>query len=321
MKCSALWLIAALASAETLPGDRTISAGSVVNSVNFTADGKSIAANCRDGKLRLWDARTGELQRTLPLEKGVSGVMLARQSDTFAGVEAGKIKVWNLKTGETASTLSPVGQPPRRIGLSKDQKLTAVSSATSTTGSEDTIRVYDAAGKERFAVAAGIGGTSTISFSPDGSVLVASSYDTNVRAYSTRNGELVRFIEEIPVAMFDAAFSPDGKIFATAGADRIVYLFDAKSGRLQRKLPEQPEMISSLAFSPNGRLLLTGGFSVVTQMAPVKLMLWDLESVKPIRTLDAAHRVGSVAFSTDGTLAASTSGDDKIHVWGVPASK
>lgn len=321
MKPLGFLLLAALVSAETLPGDRMIAAGAVVNSVSFTADGKSIAANCRDGKVRLWDARTGVLQRTIPIEKGDGSVTLQSQSDLLATVGGDKVKIWNVNATGNARVFPTVGQRTRRVSFSKDQQLTAGSSATSDTGSEETVRVYDATGKERFAVAAGIGGTSTLTFSPDGSILIATSYDTNIRAYSVRNGELVRFIEDVPVATFAAEFSPDGKVFATAGADRVVYLWDAKTGRLQRKLPEQPEMISSLAFSPDGRFLVTGGFSVITVKAPVKVMIWDLASSKPVRTLDAPHMVGSVAFSTDSSLAASTSGDDQIHIWGIPASR
>ena len=165
---------------------------------------------------------------------------------------------------------------------------------------------------------AGVGGTSVLAFSPDGERLVAGSYDTNLRAWSSRNGELLRLIEEIPVATFAAVFSPDGKTLATAGADRMVYLWDAKTFKLRAKLPEQPEMISALAFSPDGRLLMTGGFSEVTNRAPVKVMIWDVASRKVVRSMDAPHQVGSVAFSGDGTLAAATSSDDQIHVWSVP---
>ena len=56
----------------------------------------------------------------------------------------------------------------------------------------------------------GIGGTSALAISPDGSILAAGSYDTNVRAWTTRNGELLRLIEDLPVAMFAMAFTKDG---------------------------------------------------------------------------------------------------------------
>src|SRR5437667_449038 len=130
----------------------------------------------------------------------------------------------------------------------------------------------------------GICGTSSLAFSPDGSVLAAGSWDTNLRAWNTRNGELLALIEELPVAMFGIAFSPDGKTLATAGVNRIVYLWDSKTWKLARKFVGQPEMISALAYSPDGRFLATGGFNDITQAHPVSILIWDVGTGKTVRT-------------------------------------
>ena len=311
-----LLLAAPLAFAQN--GDRVIKAPANVGSIVFTADGKLVAAVCRDEKVRLWDPRTGELKLTHGLLKGDGSITFPLGSDQLAMMGSDKkIKVRNLISGDVTKSLAPTGETVRRISLSPDQKLVAGSSRAGSNGSEETVRVWDPSGNQLYDVPAGVGGTSVLAFSPDGERLVAGSYDTNLRAWSSRNGELLRLIEEIPVATFAAVFSPDGKTLATAGADRMVYLWDAKTFKLRSKLPEQPEMISALAFSPDGRLLMTGGFSVVTNRAPVKVMIWDLASRKVVRSMDAPHQVGSVAFSGDGTLAAATSSDDQIHVWSV----
>ena len=299
--------------------DRVIKVSANVGSIVFTADGKWIAAVCRDEKVRLWDPLTGELKKTHGLMKGDGSIIFPLGSDQLAMVGGDKkIKVRSLISGEVTKSLSPSGETVRRISLSSDQKQVAGSNRTGANGSEETVRVWDPAGKQLYDVPAGVGGTSVLAFSPDGATLVAGSYDTNLRAWSSGNGELLRLIEEIPVATFAAVFSPDGKTLATAGADRMVYLWDTKTFKLRAKLPEQPEMISALAFSPDGRLLMTGGFSVVTNRAPVKVMIWDLAARKVLRSMDAPHMVGSVAFSGDGMLAVATSSDDQIHVWSVP---
>ncbi len=156
-----------------------------------------------------------------------------------------------------------------------------------------------------------------MALSPDGGTLVAASYDTNVRAFSTRNGELLRLIEELPVTMFAIVFSPDGKFLATAGADRIVYLWDTKTWKLARKLTGQPEMIQSMDFSPDGRRILTGGFSDLTTQHPVQIILWDVVSGKALRTLPAPHAVRAVAFSPDGRVAASGC-QKEVSLWRMP---
>lgn len=312
-----LLITAPLAFAEN--GDRLIKAPANVSTIAFAADGKWIAAQCRDEKIRLYDPRTGELKKTHNLDKGDSSVTFPLRSDQLALIGSDKkIKVKDLISGDVTKSLAPAGETVRRISLSPDRKLIAGSNRTGANGSEETVRVWDPAGKQLYDVPAGVGGTSVLAFSPDGAALVAGSYDTNLRAWSSRNGELLRLIEEIPVATFAAVFSPDGNTLATAGADRTVYLWDAKTFKLRTKLPAQPEMISALAFSPDGRLLMTGGFSVVTDRAPVKVMIWDLAAGKIVRSMDAPHQVGSVAFSGDGTLAVATSSDDQIHVWSVP---
>jgi WD40 repeat protein len=315
----ALFLLALAAScgAQSMP-ERVIQSDADVGALAFSADGNTLAANCRDGKVRLWDPKSGALKRTVPREQGDSALTLPSAADVLGAVGSeGIIRIWDLQTGELKRRLASIPKRTRGLAFSPDRKLVAGSGRTSDTGSEETVRLWDAAGKESFAVPAGLGGTSAMALSPDGGTLVAASYDTNVRAFSTRNGELLRLIEELPVTMFAIVFSPDGKFLATAGADRIVYLWDTKTWKLARKLTGQPEMIQSMDFSPDGRRILTGGFSDLTTQHPVKIILWDVASGKALRTLPAPHAVRAVAFAPDGRIAASGC-QKEVSLWTMP---
>jgi WD40 repeat protein len=114
------------------------------------------------------------------------------------------------------------------------------------------------------------------------------------------------------------SFSPDGKYMAAAGVDRIIYLWDTSAWKLVKKISGQPEMISALEFSPDGRRIATGGMNELAFGAGVKVMVWDVGTGKPVRTMDAEHRVGSVTFSHDGRLVAAADMDKTISIWAVP---
>lgn len=294
--------------------DRKIASEQGVSAVAFSADGSMLRGLCQDHKLRAWDVSAGTLRQTVDLEKGDTSPVLTGTGLTTVGQD-GTVKIWDLAGGKVSARLRPAGLRARRLAVSSDGLLFAANVKASDEASETAVRLLDGAGRERFVVPSGLGGVASLAISPDGTQVVAASYDADVRAWNARNGELLRLIDELPVSMFAMQFSPDGKWLAAAGADRIVYLFDTKTWRIARKLEGQPEMISALAFSPDGRRMITGGFSVYTVKRPVKVIIWNVASGKPERTLDASRQVRSVAFSPDGRTAAVATGEKAIDVW------
>jgi WD40 repeat protein len=223
----------------------------------------------------------------------------------------GSVKSWDLATGKISKQLPAAGRHARRITASDGSYF------LSTSTGEMKVRALDANGKERYAVQSGLGGLGALAISPDGSAIVAASYDADVRAWNARNGELLRLIDELPVSMFDLKFSPDGRWLAAAGADRIVYIYDTKTWKIARRFIGQPEMISALAFSADGSKLASGGFSVITLKKPVKVLIWDVSSGQTVRTFNAPQRVTSIAFSPDGRLAAASTSTKVIDIWQV----
>lgn len=301
-------------------GDRVITSDAEVGVITFAADGKVIAGLCRDGKVRLWDTASGGLQKALPWEKGDAALTLLPGADKLAAVASdGTVKVWDLPGGTVSRKLAGPSKRLRQLGFSADRKLLAGSNRSDNNPSADMLHLWDEAGKERFSVASGYGGTSAIALSPDGNLVVASSYDTNVRAWNSRDGELVRLIEDLPLSMFAMAFSPDGKTLAMGGADRMVHLFDTKTWKQTRSFRDLPDMVAAMAFSPDGKLLVTGGFDETTVRNPVQVLLLHVASGKVVRSVPSPHRVASVAFAPNGKVFAATHGEKEIRLWGVPA--
>ncbi len=298
-----------------MAADRVLSTEAVVFDLAFTSVPGLIAGACSDGKARVWDLATGAVKQTIAWDQGDRVRAMPPGSDVLTAVgKDGELKSWNLQTGKVGIRLPGSARQVSGLTITPDRRLFISSDRPEGNGSEEFVHIWETDARERVRIPAGLGGTSAFAVSPDNGVVVAGSYDANVRAWNTKNGELVALIEELPVAMFAMAFSPDGKLLATGGADRTLYLWDTKTWKLQRKYADHHELIASMAFSPNGKLILTGGFNAITVKHPVDVRVRDVATGKVVRTVPAAHRVPAVAFSLDGQLAAFVDGEKRINL-------
>ena len=290
----------------------TINADANVGPLAFSVDGKSIHGLCQDMKVRTWNVATGALKNTLAFDKDDSPSTLTAAT-ALSVAKDGTLKTWDLATGKVAKQAKPTGPRARRSAPSPTDGRFFIAHGDT----EIKMRAIDQMGKEEYVVPSGLGGIASMAVSPDGKNVVAASYDADIRAWNSRNGELLRLIDELPVSMFDMQFSPDGKMLAAGGADKTLYFYDAKTFRQLRTIPKLPEMISALAFSPDGTRIATGGFNEITLKMAVKVHVFDVKSGAKVHVFDAKQRVSSVVFAPDGRSLAVSTGTKSIEVWQV----
>lgn len=302
-----------------MPGDRTITSDAIVRSVGYSTDGELLSGLCADTKMRVWNLQSGKLERAIEWDKAAKAAMIGPGGRLLILTPTGQVEAWNPQgDSQTPNQYGPFAHKGGRLAVSHGLDYFAAASRIKPDAIEEAVHAWDETGREIFKAPSGFGGIASAAFSLSGSMLVVASYDTNVRAWSTRDGELLKVIEDIPVAMFAASFSPDGKLVALAGADRTVYIYEMPIWKLSRKIEGQPEMIASLAWSPDSRRIVTGGFNVITEKHPVSVIVWDAFASKKVRAMPAPHVVRSVAFAPDGKSVAAAAGEKTVNVWAVP---
>ena len=131
-------------------------------------------------------------------------------------------------------------------------------------------------------------------FCPDGRHILLLSSSGGISLCDAIVGKTLR---TFPGSGF-LALSPDGRQFVTG--DQATYMpsalfsYDVTTGQQLRKL--ETDAISA-KFSPDGLELLTGGSTI-----DGKVRLWNVSTGEQIRVFDGHRgRVGSLAFSPDGT--------------------
>lgn len=158
------------------------------------------------------------------------------------------------------------------------------------------------------------GKVAQLSFSPDGTRLVAASGVVGMSGtavcWDLKGGTAPLKLEgEHRDLVYSARWSPDGQLLATGGYDTKVVLWEATTGRVVHRMTAHTGAVFNLAFSPDGTLLASAS-------GDQTIKIWRVKDGERLDTLkEPQGEQFSVAFTPDGNSVVAAGADNRIRVW------
>jgi WD40 repeat protein len=284
-------------------------AGSVV----LAKTGRLAAADCADGKLRLWSIPDGRLQREIDLaRRHIDALALTADGSRIAAADhGGAFTIWDTSTG---ATLAQLQMPfyPSAMAFSHDDRTLAIAA----TG--DSVQLINAgSGRKLLELQRPVGGTTAVTFSRDDRRIGTADADTVVRIYDARSGALLAQNANFLLEPLAVDFSADGRQLLAAGADEIIAAVDTSSGNVIRKSAKAVDPVAYLEVSADGRLLAAALMHAANLTSPAPIVISDMASGRTVQEWLPGSLFYGGTWTTDGRLLVATASEKALHIWRV----
>ena len=243
-------------------------------------DGRWVATAGHEGTVKLWDAATMNLVRTLEGHRDVVWSVAFSPDSRFLASgsfdeKSGDIRIWDVETGRQVRRFE--GHEKLVVALAfHPSRPWLVSGAY-----DGAVRVWDVAeGKplgqvHRFGQA-----VHDLAFRPDGRRLAVACNDYHVAVWDVGDeppaGPPARLLTGHTSGVRSVAFRPDGRTLASGADQGVVILWDGETFDRLTTLRAGTGQVRGLSFSADGDLLAATGYTLPT-------VVWDLAAVR--RTL------------------------------------
>ena len=238
----------------------------------FALTDNKIVIGWGDGKIQLWDPKTGKKLSTL-------------------NENAGSVNMWE---GLLALAFSPDGT--RLASGSKDNTIRLWNS------SNDAWITFEKKHTD-YGLAPWI---NVLAFSPNGKILASGGTNKTVQLWDTTTGEPLATLAGHVNGMTALAFSTDSTTLASASADGAIRFWQTETGApLPSHITGYTESVRTATFFENRRGEVTS--PLVSVAFNGKITFWNLKTPQKSTVHTTGHRdwLATLAFSPDGTKLAS----------------
>ncbi len=276
-----------------------------VNALTFTNDGRSLVTAGTDGTIKVWNAATRALTRTLELEHGAANGMAVDGRRAVTGHGNGRIAVWDLETGvrlasfqrndQSVWSVAFLGDPDLVVAAAHDSAV-AVWDVRQSSAPISVLEGHDSAAQ-------------AVAFSANGGLIASGSADKTVRLWRAEGMTSVRIYRGHGDYVTALAFSPDGRKLASASLDGQIRVWSTLSSRLHFTLHGHKSRVTALTWAPDGETL-------VSASDDGSLRVWSIKQGRSIRTFQiGSGELKAVGFAPDGRRLATAGTDGLVRLY------
>ena len=249
-----------------------------VERVGWSADGRYVASCSEDYLVTLFDAKTGEVLKTLPHKNGIDGLtwsntgslLVSGEEETKKkdGSSQGFIRVFDMPSGKEIKTID-FGSTVNELFFSSD---------------------------DQYLLATGHGG---------------------LKVYNTNDWSLAQTLEADTYLKFiTGVFSPsDEMVFAGAGNGQL-FLWNWQTGKLVKKFSHTGRKIETVSWHPNGDYVAFAGHDPYIRVYRVKeIMSYKNDRIPLAHKVWAGDHAEYIDFNADGSFLVSAHQNGLIKLW------
>ena len=300
----------------------------IAKSETYALSDDKLATGEKNGKIELWDTKTGEKLSSFheqDTSKRVFSLVFSPNGTSLAGgSEDNLVRIWDLTSNKEPILLRKHIGWVNVLAFSPDGEILA-------SGSTDkTVVLWNAITGELLTTLKGhINGIAALTFSPDGALLVSGSTDGTIKFWDTVSGKLVpKHITGHTEQVKTLSFINDSNTLASVAFNGIISFWDLKTmQKTNTQMKRLHDLLYIAAFSPDGTQLAstgsegrivfsrTGGFiGYTTSDSSVSLV--EVQTGRYLKDLKTDGGPFVVAYSPNGKKVALNSYSN-VRVWDI----
>ncbi len=258
-----------------------------VRDISFSPDGETLVSGGEDNKLCLWNVKTGQLVKTYEghTEKIIS---VSFNGQTLASASNDEIWIWDAATGQHERTLTGQIGIVSKVLFSPDGKILASGSQSkSAYAGDNTVLLWNVETGEKIATLDGYPqGVTDLNFSPDGTMLACASKERYLFLWNINTRKYKKLFADPPIFNVNpngekywsqpkglsVSFSLDGEILVSGHNDKTLRTWDISTGQQMNIFVGHTGTAGSLSLSADGKTLASGSRDGT-------ILLWDMTSI------------------------------------------